>query len=32
MTTAATLGCASALEVSIETIFAWAYGLRSSAP
>jgi hypothetical protein len=32
VTTAATLGCASALEVSIETMRAWAYGLRRIAP
>ena len=32
MTTAATLGCSSAVEVSIETILACAYGLRSMAP
>src|SRR5689334_21339845 len=30
--TAATFGCASAFDVSIETILACAYGLRSSAP
>ena len=32
MITAATFGCASASDVSIETIFACAYGLRSIAP
>ena len=32
VTTAATLGCSSAREVSIDRIFAWAYGLRRIAP
>jgi hypothetical protein len=30
--TALTFGCASAAAVSIETILAWASGLRSTAP
>ena len=30
--TALTFGCASAADVSIETIRAWAYGLRRTAP
>jgi hypothetical protein len=30
--TAWTLGCWSAADVSIETIFAWATGLRRTAP
>ena len=32
MTTAATFGCASAADVSIELILAWAYGERRIAP
>ena len=32
MTTAATFGWASAFDVSIEMMRAWAYGLRRSAP